>query len=135
MDRRAPRPRQPIADEFLPTGGLAAAADDGFDVHGVDAEGGPDGVLSYMHGVAIVNQPTACDTGPVMVPVAVAARVSDKDNQDPTVHPSAGRPDPGSVAALLRHRPAGATSADRSHGSGSTGTAEDRESDLAWATT
>jgi hypothetical protein len=43
-------------------------------------------VLSYLHGVAIANQPPDTDPGaPVMVPVAFAARVSDKDNQDPTL--------------------------------------------------
>jgi DNA invertase Pin-like site-specific DNA recombinase len=35
--------------------------------------------------VAVANQSEDVDTGPVMVPVAFAARVSDKDNQDPTL--------------------------------------------------
>jgi len=42
-------------------------------------------VLSFLQGVAIANQPTQVEAGPVMVPVAFAARVSDKDNQDPTL--------------------------------------------------
>ncbi len=71
MDRRAPRPRPPVD--------TLAAAGDPFD-------GGPEQVLSYLHGVAIANQPTDAEAGPpVMVPVAFAARVSDKDNQDPTL--------------------------------------------------
>ncbi len=71
MDRRAPRPRPPVD--------TLAAAGDPFD-------GGPEEVLSYLHGVAIANQPTDAEAGPpVMVPVAFAARVSDKDNQDPTL--------------------------------------------------
>ncbi len=46
-------------------------------------DGGHEDVLSYLHGVAVANQPGDVETGPVMVPVAFAARVSDKDNQDP----------------------------------------------------
>ena len=72
MDRRAPRPRQPVDDT------LAAAVD--------SFGGGGEEVLSYLHGVAIANQPADAEGGPpVMVPVAFAARVSDKDNQDPTL--------------------------------------------------
>jgi len=48
-------------------------------------DGGHEDVLSYLHGVAVANQPGDVETGPVMVPVAFAARVSDKDNQDPTL--------------------------------------------------
>jgi hypothetical protein len=71
MDRRAPRPRQPVEDALV-------AAADPFD-------GGHEEVLSYLRGVAVANQPTDVETGPIMVPVAFAARVSDKDNQDPTL--------------------------------------------------
>ncbi|MCI0687538.1 MAG: recombinase family protein, partial [Sporichthyaceae bacterium] len=42
-------------------------------------------MLSSLHGVAVANQPADVEAGPVMVPVAFAARVSDKDNQDPTL--------------------------------------------------
>jgi len=48
-------------------------------------DGGHEEVLSYLHGVAVANQPGDVEAGPVMVPVAFAARVSDKDNQDPTL--------------------------------------------------
>jgi DNA invertase Pin-like site-specific DNA recombinase len=42
-------------------------------------------VFSWLQSVAIDHQPADADTGPVMVPVAFAARVSDEDNQDPTL--------------------------------------------------
>src|SRR5690606_7411925 len=70
MDRRPPRPRQPVEDT------LAAAAD--------SFGGGHEEVLSYLHDVAVANQPSD-EAGPVMVPVAFVGRVSDKDNQDPTL--------------------------------------------------
>jgi site-specific DNA recombinase len=70
MDRRPPRPRQPVEDT------LAAAAD--------PFGGGHEEVLSYLHDVAVANQPSD-EAGPVMVPVAFVGRVSDKDNQDPTL--------------------------------------------------
>jgi site-specific DNA recombinase len=71
MDRRAPRPRQPVENALV-------AAADPFD-------GGHEEVLTYLQGVAVANQPADVETGPIMVPVAFAARVSDKDNQDPTL--------------------------------------------------
>ena len=71
MDRRAPRHDQLVHDALTsPTDQFGS---------------GHDGVLSFAHGVAIANQPIDVETGPVMVPVAFAARVSDKDNQDPTL--------------------------------------------------
>ena len=35
-------------------------------------------VLSYLHGVAVANQSDDVDTGPLMVPVAFAERVSSR---------------------------------------------------------
>ncbi len=70
-------PRQPVDDTLVPT---------------VD-DGGHEDVLSFLEGIAVANQPTQAEAAPVMVPVAFAARVSDKDNQDPTC------PSPGSWPA------------------------------------
>jgi site-specific DNA recombinase len=69
MDRRTPRPRQPVDAD--PTSGPVEAV--------------REEVLSFLHGVAVANQPAEVEAGPIMVPVAFAARVSDKDNQDPTL--------------------------------------------------
>jgi hypothetical protein len=44
-----------------------------------------DDILSFLQGVALANQPDDGHSAPLMVPVAFAARVSDKDNQDPTL--------------------------------------------------
>jgi site-specific DNA recombinase len=80
MDRRAPHPRQPIDDQ------LVAQTLDSKTLDGDhELDGDREKVLSYLHDVALANQPADADTGPVMVPVAFAARVSDKENQDPTL--------------------------------------------------
>jgi site-specific DNA recombinase len=49
-----------------------------------DADAQP-GVLSWLQATATRCQPAAAESAPVMVPVAFAGRVSDKDNQDPTL--------------------------------------------------
>jgi hypothetical protein len=69
MDRRAPRPRQPLDDALAPE----------------PVDGGREEVLSFLRGIAVANQPADVEAGPVMVPVAFVARVSDKENQDPTL--------------------------------------------------
>jgi DNA invertase Pin-like site-specific DNA recombinase len=61
MDRTAPQ-RDPVAD--------------------ADAQ---PGVLSWLQATATGHQPAAVESAPVVVPVAFAGRVSDKDNQDPTL--------------------------------------------------
>ncbi len=67
MDNRPSRPRPSVDGEL--NADIAGTAE----------------VLSYLQGAALANQSEDADPGPVMVPVAFAARVSDKDNQDPTL--------------------------------------------------
>jgi site-specific DNA recombinase len=70
MDRRAPQTRRPVDDVLTSADAM---------------DSGRDQVLSYLHDVAVANRSADVDTDPVMVPVAFAGRVSDKDNQDPTL--------------------------------------------------
>jgi DNA invertase Pin-like site-specific DNA recombinase len=70
MDRRTPRPRQPVDPPELPA---------------AEFDGGQPGVLSWLQSVAVDHQSAPAEAGPVLVPVAFAARVSDKEAQDPTL--------------------------------------------------
>jgi hypothetical protein len=60
MDRRPPRPHQTAEDTLVNPGD--------------PADHSHDRVLSYLHGVALANQPDDEPDSPVMVPVAFAAR-------------------------------------------------------------